>query len=188
MLLILLVATTGTCASAQVYRCADSKGRTIYSDFPCDRQGAIPAGPSIRGGTAAPFATWNGRSGQAITALIAAATKEADPAKKRRIRDEVDMAMAAYTAEAHGVAQRQAQAETSVPLLERQLEEARREDRAASDWKPGYGDSPITAKTQEQLLQARQAAAARVPQILEGSVDFQRVQTAYKLFREQSSR
>jgi len=153
-----LVAAISTCASAQVYRCVDNKGRTTFSDSPCDGQSAIPVGPSTGGGSAAgPLEAWSRRRGQAVMQMMSVAANEADPDRKRRLRDDVDMAMAAYAAEASAAAQRQAQGESGVLVLEGQLEAARRADRADPLWKPGLGDSPITARIQEQLLKgARQ--------------------------------
>lgn len=169
-------------AQGQVHRCADSRGRVVFSDLPCDRLHAIPAGAP---GLSAANAGARVFQGHEVLGLIERASVESDAAARRNVLRELDMAAAAYTAHAHAAAQRQAQAEAGVAIYERQLEEARRADRADPLWKAGMGDSPITAGIQEQLLKARQAADTRVPQLLASNAEYQRVQAAYAAAKRQ---
>jgi hypothetical protein len=182
-LIFLALSCVLTHAASQVQRCVDERGRTTYSDIPCDRQGAIPTTNPNR--STAPPSTDMVRRRDAVLSMISAAGRETDPDRKRRVASEIEVAMAAYSAEMNGAAQGKAEMEAGVPELERQLQDARRTDRVDPLWKPGIGDSPVTRQIHEQLLKARESASMRVPHILRSDADFQRTQAAYSVFARQ---
>lgn len=111
-----------------------------------------------------------------------------DPDQFRALQGQFNEAMANATAQTKQNLLTSAEAKLGIPSLEVQLQQAEQADRADPMWRPGIGDSPITAKIRQTLQMARSAADQEVNRSMLGNVTLNTLSAAEKTAQEQGKR
>jgi hypothetical protein len=114
--------------------------------------------------------------------------KTTDGATGRALLDQFNNAKVAEETRLYNDAQAQASAKLGLPDMQAQLDAAIAADRADPLYRPGMGDSPITAKIRQAIDTGKGYADAEAKRYLQGNVSFNALQNTAKSMEQESLR
>jgi hypothetical protein len=114
--------------------------------------------------------------------------KTTDGATGRALLDQFNSAKVAEETRLYNDAQAQASAKLGLPDMQSQLDAAIAADRADPLYRPGMGDSPITAKIRQAIDTGKGYADAEAKRYLQGNVSFNALQNTAKSMEQESLR